>query len=116
MRGQTDRRPERTADFTKRRLELHFARVLDPSVLDIQTVEPPAIALLIPAHVVVETVNILILAELGQWAAKILFDLGFELLNAPVGDDILQASQLAVFAIAEVALDLEHGFHSLQHF
>ena len=49
---------ERAADLAERRLEPQVVRVVDAAVLDVQAVEPAAVALLVPADVIVEAVHV----------------------------------------------------------
>ena len=49
---------QRVADFAERRLQLNSLVVVDAAVLDVQAVEPAAVPLLVPAHVVVEAVHV----------------------------------------------------------
>src|SRR4051812_16174488 len=77
MRRQSDRRLERAADFSDSRLQLHLGRVFDAAILDVEAVEPAAVALLVPAHVIVEAIDV-VRVRISERRAKILLDLGFE--------------------------------------
>ena len=106
VRREPQRRPKRRANLAERRLEPHRFRVFDPAVLDVQAVEPLAVALLVPAHAVVEAVHADRPQRLER-VAEILFDLVLEPRDAPVVDQVLHAGDLAVGPVAEVALHLD---------
>ena len=79
------------------------SRVFDAAVFDVQAVEPAAVALLVPAHAVVEAVD----ADRPQRrerVAEVFFDFAAEAVEAPVVDEVLHAGDFAVGAVAEIAL------------
>ena len=91
------------ADFAQRRFEPHRSVVFDAAVFDVQAVEPAAVALLVPAHAVVEAVDAN-RPQRRERVAEVLFDLGAEAVEAPVVDQILHAGDFAVGPVAEIAL------------
>ena len=54
--------------------------------------------------------------RVGERPAIVVLDLGFEAFDSPAGDDVLEAGELAVFAVAVVALDFEESFDGLENF
>ena len=95
---------ERAADFAEGRFQLHRFGVFDAAVFDIQAVEQLAVALLVPAHAVVEAVDADRLAAAASESPKYSSTLLFEAFEAPVVDQVLHAGDFAVGAVAEVAL------------
>ena len=57
MGSEPKRGPECFADFSEGRFQLHFGRVFDAAVFDVEAVEQQRVALLVPTHAVVETVD-----------------------------------------------------------
>ncbi len=58
MRRQPNARPQRAAHFAQRRFQLQMIVVEDAAIFDIQSVKQPAIALFVPAQVIVEAPDI----------------------------------------------------------
>src|SRR5262245_34805685 len=87
VRRQSQRHAECCADLAESCLKPHRLGVFDPAVLNVEAVEPLAVALLVPAHAVVETVHTHRPQRL-QRIPKILLDLRPESLQAPVVDKI----------------------------
>ena len=58
VRGQSYSRLKCVADLPKCRFELNVIVIVNSSILDIQSVEPLAIALFIPAHMVFMFVDV----------------------------------------------------------
>ena len=103
MRGEPNVRPQRGADFSDGRLDLPIGRVADSSVLDVQPVEPMAIALFVPAEVIVETEDI-ICSRARQRLAIVFFDLGLELREPPFVNEVLEPGDFAIGPVAVIAL------------
>ena len=98
----------------RRSFEPHRVGVLDAAVLDVQAVEPEAVALLVPAHAVVEAVDA-DRPRRGERAAEVLFDFVGEARHAPVVDQVLHAGDLAVGPVAEIALHFDDRDHEIDH-
>src|SRR5205085_9016668 len=75
VRGESNARLQCAADFADRRLERLLISVLDAAVLDVQAIEPAAVPLFIPAHVVVEAADGDACVWLRQRSAVVLLDL-----------------------------------------
>ncbi len=88
--------------------------VLDPAVLDRDAQEELAVALRVPAEVVVDVRVTATGFGVGERMPEVFLDLGAEGRHPPVVDDVLEPGPLAVGAVAEVAKDLEHGLADLQ--
>ena len=96
-------------DRADARFQLNLFVVVQPSIFDVQSVGPLAVALLLPAHVVVETGDI-VFGAIGQRLTVVLFDLGAEFLDAPVGDQVLHSRDFAIRAIAVITLHFHDRF------
>ena len=88
--------------------------IVDAAVFDVQAVEPAAVALLVPAHVVVEAVHVVGMG-VGKRRAVILLDLGLELVEAPIGDQVFQPRDFAIGPIAEIALHFDDRRGHVDH-
>ena len=106
MRREPQRRPERFADFAEGRFQPHCVGVFDAAVLDIEAVEPAAVALLVPAHAVVEAVDADRLRRCER-VAEVFFDLVFEAVEAPIVNQVLHAGDFAIGTVAEIALHFD---------
>ena len=102
------------ADFAEGRFQLHGFGVFDAAVLDVEAVEPLAVALLVPAHAVVEAVH----ADGSQRferIAEVLFDFAAEAVDAPIVNEVLHAGDFAVGPVAEVALHFHDRNAQIDH-
>src|SRR5271157_4436495 len=108
LAGEPGRDPVAIEEGTQPAEEPERAFVLDPAILDRYPQEELAVALLVPAHVVID-VGHDDRPRLGQRVAQVLLDLGPKRGHTPVVDDVLEPGPLAVRAVAEIAKDLEHG-------
>src|SRR5690242_11683996 len=84
---------------------MHPRRVFDPTVFDVETVEPEAVALFMPAHAIVEAVEF-DGPQRRERVAEVFLDFLAESLDTPVVDQIFHACDFAVRSITEVALQL----------
>src|SRR5208282_5050234 len=113
LAGEPGRDPVTIEEGTQPAEEPERAFVLDPAILDRYAQEEPAVALLVPAHVVID-VGHDDRPRLGQRVAQVLLDLGPEHGQTPVVDDVLEPGPFAVRAVAEIAKDFEHGLADLE--
>ncbi len=105
---QGDGRLVPAADLPQGRFQPQGLAIGDPSRGDVQAIEPAAVALLVPAHVVVDVPDLLG-PRRRQGISQAGLDLGLELLQSPVGQEVLQPRTAAIGAVAEVAEDGEDG-------
>ncbi len=63
---------KRAADFAQRRFQLQLIVVVDAAVFDVQAVEHSAVALLVPAHVIVEAADVFRIGRRQRLADSIL--------------------------------------------
>ena len=106
VRREPNARLESRANLAQGFLQSPIAPISDAAVLDVQSIEPAAVSLLVPAHVIVEAMHVVGM-RIGQLLAVVLLDFGLELCEAPVVDQILQAGDLAIRSVAEIALHLD---------
>ncbi len=101
------REPERwlegTADFSQGRFESVRAVVFDAAIFDVESVEPEAVALGVPAHAVDVVFDLHWLGRL-KLVAVVLFDFLFESIESPIVDEVFESGDFSIGSIAEVAL------------
>ena len=106
--GQTGFHAVFFEDRPKGGFQPQAAFILDAAVLHVDPQKPLAVALLVPADVVVGVGDIRGM-RLVKRPAVVFLDLGFELFDAPIRDQVFEPGHFAVGPVAEVPLDFDDG-------
>ena len=115
QRRQTSVHAEPLQDGSKPRLDPQAVLVLDATILDVDPQKQLAVALLVPADVIIDAGHFRRM-RFRKSLTVVLFYHRLELRSAPVGNQILQTSSFAIFAISKVALHLHDGFAHAHNF
>ena len=107
--GQTGFHAKPTQNGTQPGLQSQRSLILDAAVFDVDSEEKSAIALLVPAKMIVYTGDIGRM-RFRQGTAEVLFDLCLETIDTPIGNQVLEPGAFAVFTVSVVALNFDNGF------